>query len=86
MANQAPEKTFRIGLCSASVFKNTIESKDGKSPKRTIRTVVLQRRYQDNDGKWQSTNSFGLAELPCVARVLDLARNYVEGVEAETSA
>lgn len=85
MANQPPEKTFRIGLCSASVFKNTIEPKDGKGPKRTIRTVVLQRRYQDGDGQWQSTSSFGLAELPAAARVLDLARDYVEGIEADTS-
>lgn len=82
-ANQAPEKSFRIGYCQASVFKNTIEPKEG--PKRVVRNVVLSRRYQDKEGKWDGSNSFGLADLPSALRVLELAQAYVEGIEAETS-
>lgn len=85
MANQAPEKVFRIGLCSASVFKNTIEPKDGKGQKRTVRNVNLQRRYQDDKGDWQTSTSFGLSDLPVAIRVLELAQAFVENVEADAT-
>jgi len=40
MANNSPEKVFRIGLVNASVFKNVIEPKEGSSgQKRTVRSV-----------------------------------------------
>jgi hypothetical protein len=84
MANQPPEKTFRIGLVSASVFKNTYDAKDGK-PKRVFRTVVLQRRYQKDEGEWESASSFGLADLPNALRVLGLAQDYVESMEADVT-
>lgn len=81
MASNAPEKTFRIGLVSASVFVNEI---DGDNGKRTIRNVNLQRRYRDGD-EWKSSTSFGLADLPVALRVLQLAQEYVEELEAEVS-
>src|SRR5689334_3007824 len=86
MANQSPEKVFRIGLINASVFKNVIEPKEeGKGQRRTVRSVNLQRRYQDDDDKWQSTTSFQLSDLPTAIRVLQLAQEYVESVEAEVT-
>lgn len=87
MANQAPEKTFRIGRVSASVFKNTLEIKDGPSAgqKRVVRSVNLQRSYQDDDGKWEHTSSFQLADLPAAVRVLTLAQQFVESQEADTT-
>ncbi|TWT60966.1 hypothetical protein [Rubinisphaera italica] len=81
MASNAPEKTFRIGLVSASVFVNEI---DGDGGKRTIRNVNLQRRYRDGDD-WKSSTSFGLADLPVALRVLQLAQAYVEEREAEVN-
>ena len=78
MAN-TPEKQFRIGSCSASVFVNTIDTEGGK---RKIRNVQLQRRYKD-DGEWKSSTSFGLADLPAAIRVMQLALEHVEEVEAE---
>jgi len=45
-----PETTFRLGLVSASVFVNEIETDDGT---KEIRNVNLQRRYKDN-GDWKS--------------------------------
>lgn len=84
--SQSPEKVFRIGRCSASVFKNTIEPKDGETgPKRTMRTVNLQRRYREDDGEWKTSTSFGLSDLPCAIRVLELAQGYVETVEADAT-
>ena len=73
-----PEKTFRVGLCSASVFRNS--GSGGKS----YLTVSVQRRYRDN-GEWKSATNFGLAELPQVVRALQLAQEFVEEEEAEVT-
>jgi len=81
MASKTPEKTFRIGLVSASVFVNEV---DGEGGKRTLRNVNLQRRYRDGDS-WKSATSFGLADLPAAIRVLQLAQQHVEQHEAESS-
>ena len=86
MGNQSPEKVFRIGLINASVFRNTIEPKEeGKGQRKTIRSVNLQRRYQDDEGNWQSASSFQLSDLPAAIRVLTLALEYVEGAEADAT-
>ena len=87
MANNSPEKVFRIGLVNASVFKNVIEPKEGSSgQKRTVCSVNLQRRYFDEkEDKWESAMSFQLSDLPAALRVLQLAMEYVESVEAEVT-
>ena len=73
-----PEKVFRIGFVSASVFLHDIQGDDGK---RSVRSVHLQRRYLDgNEAKY--TSHFNLAELPQALRVLQLATDYVESCEA----
>jgi hypothetical protein len=78
-----PEKVFRIGSVSASVFANEIETEGGK---RFVRSVSLQRRYRDDkDGKWKSSTSFGLGELPQAMAVLDLAMKYVASKEAQVA-
>ena len=76
-----PEKTFRMGLVSASVFVNEYEVNDGK--RRSRRSVVLQRSYKDGDD-WKQTNSFGLSDLPAAIRVLQLAQSHVENQEVES--
>jgi hypothetical protein len=78
MANK-PEKVFRIGNVSASVFARMIEQ-DGS--KRTLRSVSLQKRYKDGD-EVKYTTSFDLSELPQIIRVTQLAQGYVESQEAE---
>ena len=75
-----PEKTFRIGSCSASVFVNTTDSE----PKRTFRTVTIQRRYKDGD-EWKSATNFSLSELPQVAALAQLATEYLANVESEST-
>ena len=75
-----PEKVFRIGPVTASVFLNEIETEGGK---RSVHSVSLQRRYRDDkDGQWKSSSSFGLGELPQAIAALDLAMKYVAGEEA----
>lgn len=77
-----PEKTFRIGLCSASVFVNTVPKKDG-GEERTYRSVSLQRRYRDGDN-WKTSTSFALADLPAAIAVMQMAMNHVASQEADT--
>ena len=72
-----PEKVFRIGSVSASVFLNEVEQ-----GKRHIRNVNLQKRYRDGD-EWKSSTSFSLSELPQALTALDLALKYVADKEAE---
>ena len=81
MAN-SPEKTFRIGAVSASVFVNTVESDGGK---RKFRSVNVQRSYRDGD-ETKYSSSFGLGDLPQVMRVLELAQSHVETHEADATA
>ena len=79
-----PEKTFRMGLVSASVFVNDYEVNDGnRKTRRSRRSVVLQRSYKDGDD-WKQTNSFGLGDLPAAIRVLELAQSHVETQEVES--
>lgn len=81
---KSPEKTFRIGLVSASIFLNDLEV-DGKT--RQVRSVNLQRRYRDSaDNEWKSTTSFNLAELPQAIAALTLAMDHVASQESEVNA
>ena len=74
-----PEKVFRIGYVSASVFGHEIETDEGPI---TIRSVNVQKRYKDGDDV-KYTSSFNLAELPQAVRALQLAQSYVERCESE---
>lgn len=75
----APEKQFRIGLVSASVFANEVNGEGGK---RTVRSVNVQRRYREGDGEWKTATTFGLSDLPAAIRVMQLAQQHVEEQEA----
>ena len=79
MAKKSPEKVFRIGNVSASVFVHEVESESGT---RTLRSVSLQKRYKDGE-EVKYSSSFNLAELPQVVRVAELATRHVEEFEAE---
>ena len=75
----APEKQFRIGLVSASVFANEVNGEGGK---RIVRSVNVQRRYREGDGDWKTATTFGLSDLPAAIRVMQLAQQHVEEQEA----
>lgn len=77
--SKKPEKVFRVGYVSASVFVNTSSGEN----EREFRTVSLQRSYQDDDGKRQYTGNLSLGDLPNAIRVLTLAQAHVEAQEAE---
>ena len=79
MSSRKPERVFRIGFVSASVFAHEIDADDGK---RTLRSVNLQKRYLEGE-EVKYTSSFNLAELPQAVRVLQLAAGYVESRESQ---
>jgi hypothetical protein len=77
-----PEKTFRLGSCSASVFVNEAGGKGEE--RRSFRSVSLQRRYKVGDA-WKSSTSFTLADLPAVAALAQLSLHYIASKEASTA-
>jgi len=70
-----PEKKFSTGALSATVWQNSGKSKTGEEV--SFRTVTFQRRYQDKEGNWQSTNNLRLNDLPRASLVLQKAYEYL---------
>ena len=69
-----PEKKFRAGALSATVWKNTIE-KEGKT--FDFKTVSLERSYKDNNDEWQTTSNMRINDLPKAVLVLNKAYEYL---------
>ena len=70
-----PEKKFRAGVVSATIWQNKGVGGDGKSI--TYRTVSFQRSYKDRNGTWQNANSLRINDLPKAALVLQKAYEYL---------
>lgn len=70
-----PEKKFRAGAISATVWLNKGQKVNGKEME--YRTISLERCYTDKEGKWQSTNSFRINDLPKAGIVLQKAYEFV---------
>lgn len=75
-----PEKTFRAGLLSASVFRNTVTVGDEQ---RLIPKVIFQKRYKKSDDTWATTGSLDVHEIPKAVLVLEKAYEYLVGRETE---
>ncbi len=73
MGNQ-PEKKFKAGAVSATLWKNT-GKKDGKE--YSYHTVSVDRNYMDKDKKWQTTNSMRVNDLPKLVVVTRKAYEYL---------
>ena len=69
-----PEKVFKVGGCTASVFENGTNGPDGTTP---FKSVTLQRMYKDKDGNFQYTSSFKLNDIPKAALALEKAYDYL---------
>ena len=71
-----PEKKFKAGAVSATVWRNTITRKDGSSA--DILTVSFERRYKDKEtDEWKSTRSLRASDLPKAVVVLNKAYEYL---------
>lgn len=69
-----PEKKFRAGGVTATVWKNT-RKKDGEE--FDVFNVDITRSYLDKDENWQTTSSFQLNDLPKVAMLAEKAFEFV---------
>lgn len=70
-----PEKKFRAGAVSATVWLNKSQKTTGEETE--FRTISLDRNYTDKDGHWQSTNNFRIADLPKASVVLQKAYEFL---------
>ena len=78
--SQTPERVFRIGMVTASVFTRKFE-RSGE-PERIVRSVSVQKRDVDN-GDTKFSTSFGLSELPQAIECMRLAMQHLVRMEAE---
>ncbi|MCK4522474.1 MAG: hypothetical protein KAU20_07915 [Nanoarchaeota archaeon] len=79
-----PEKKFKAGGVTATVWKNNGTDKEGKPT--TFNTIAIERNYTDKENKWQSTSSFRLMDLPKVALVANKAYEYLVMKQSQESA
>jgi hypothetical protein len=70
-----PEKKFRAGAISATVWKNETKSKTGEDI--AYYTVSIERSYKDKNDQWQTTQSFRVNDLPRLALVVNKAYEYL---------
>lgn len=71
-----PEKKFSTGVISATIWKNNGTSKKTGEPVE-FRTITLQRRYTDKDGKWQTSSNLRINDLPKAALVLQKSYEHL---------
>lgn len=76
-----PEKKFRAGAISATVWVNETE-KDGK--KANYRTVSFERNYKDKNDTWRTTNSLRVNDIPKAVLVLSKAFEFVSLKESSS--
>lgn len=74
MTNQ-PEKRFRAGAISATIWENSSQTKDGKPA--SYNTISFSRDYKDPQGNWKSTSSLRANDIPKAVVVLNKAYEYI---------
>lgn len=75
MNKKRPEKKFKAGPISATIWSN--EGKNDKGEVVQFKSVSFDRNYMDKDGNWQTTNSLRAGDLPRAMLVLQKAYEYL---------
>lgn len=75
-----PEKEFRAGGVSATVWNNQQVINGNKLD---VKSVQIQRNYQDDKKEWKKTSSFKQNDLPKLISVAQAAFNYLTLKERE---
>lgn len=81
MKGNIPERKFRAGAISVTVWKNKGKSEQGDEVEYS--TVSIDRNYKDKEGVWQSTNSLRVNDLPRAAIALQKAYEHLVLKEQE---
>ncbi len=71
MEKNTPQKKFRAGGISATIWQN--KSQEGKA----FSTVSFERGYKDKTGNWKSTSYLGVNDLPKAMVVLGKAYEFL---------
>lgn len=74
-AGNLPEKKFRAGGISATVWLNKGQKPNGEETE--YRTISIERSYTDKEGQWHSTNSLRVNDLPKARVALEEAYKHV---------
>ena len=80
---QVPEKKFRAGAVSATVWKNNRINTKGET--FTTYSISIERNYTDKEGKWNSTNSMRVNDLPKAELVSRLAYEFLVTKKADSA-
>lgn len=75
MENNKPEKNFRAGSISVTIWNNTAQNKEGLVTNYS--SISFERRYKDQNGQWKSTNSLRINDVPKAQAVLQKAYEYL---------
>lgn len=70
-----PEKKFRAGAISATVWLNKGQRVTGEESE--YKTISIDRNYMDKDSKWHTTNSLRINDLPKAKLVLEKAYEFL---------
>ncbi len=71
-----PEKKFRAGAICATIWRNTIKTKDGRDTE--VRSVSFERSYKDKEtDEWKTSSSLRTMDLPKAVVVLNKAYEYI---------
>ena len=74
--NAKPVKKIKVGAIDAAVWKNTI--KQAKTDAEIVSlSVTMERRYKDQDGEWQGTNSYRINDIPKAVLALQKAYEFI---------
>ena|GEM_PF-1583265 len=76
MEKNMPEKKFRAGAISATVWKN--QSKEGNE----FSSVSFEKGYKDAAGEWKSTSHLNVNDLPKALVVIGKAFEHLSLKEA----
>ena len=72
MAN-APEKKIRVGQICLNIWSNEPKGERNFPTK----SISFEKRYQDKEGKWQSSQSYQLNDLMKIQIAIDEALRYL---------
>ena len=71
-----PVHTIRHGRIKAAIWGN-------QTQKGMMHNVTITRSYQDDQGNWSDTQSFGVADLMTVAKAAFDAHTWISMQQAE---
>ncbi|MCK4589202.1 MAG: hypothetical protein KAT77_02080 [Nanoarchaeota archaeon] len=75
LSGNMPEKKFRAGAISATVWSNKTKNKTGEEV--SYKTISMERCYKDKEGNWKNTNSMRVNDLPKAWTVLMEAYKFL---------